>query len=218
MTAQALSAVTLETLENMRLAAMTTARATIAGGRRLAGAFESAYGQYVLPSAVRLAPAVGTRMEQWQLSVQGLVNKGLDNAELGSDRMAEAGRAALVRQIERATELASGIGNPLVANTIDTAARMSLPAAKVGLQVSGRAVRGAQKLLAAIGGDTAKATVRRSVRRARAQVTEAAEAVKTAPRRAAARARTGVKSVKASEPAKAVAKRVRSVRKAAAAA
>ncbi|HRD86467.1 MAG TPA: hypothetical protein PLF63_15010 [Rubrivivax sp.] len=39
MTAQALSAVTLETLENMRLAAMTTARATIAGGRRLPATF-----------------------------------------------------------------------------------------------------------------------------------------------------------------------------------
>lgn len=200
MSTQTLSRITMETMANYRAAATQVVAASGAGSRRLVKVVDGAVQAQVVPAAARLAPVAGERLDTVRDSVSRLVEQGIE-------QMVGAAEATIARssdfatgQVARWSDRAADVRNPIVAEGLHTAARLSLPAAKVALLVSGKVAEGASQLADKAGAHPVKkavrqtkakaqATARTATRRSRKVVAEVAEApvVKRA-RRAAKKA------------------------------
>jgi hypothetical protein len=163
--------VTLETLENYRVAATRAVAAYRHGGHRLVQAVDSAFKTAVRPRLATLAPRAVPPVNRVRDSLTVLANKGIDQVATRTDQAIDQGSAKTAAQISKVAEFAAGLHNPMVASGLDTMARLSLPGAKAALRVSGKVADGADALVRAAGGrPAAKKAVRKSAATAKRRV------------------------------------------------
>lgn len=189
MSAQYLSHVTLETLENYRTAAARGVVAYRAGGHRLIGAVNGALEQRVYPRTAKLAPRATELMNDMRGNVTQIVVKGLDQTAARATSAIEFGAHTAGTQVNRLAQLAAKVDNPIVVSGLQTAARLTMPGAKVALAISGKVAAGAIALADAAGARPVRSAVRKTAKaplaKARRSGAVAAKAVKKVAKRAA---------------------------------
>jgi hypothetical protein len=178
MTAQYLSHVTLETLENYRNAATQGLLAYRSGSRRLIGAVNGALEQRVYPRTAKLAPRATELMNELRGNVTQIVIKGVDQTTARATTAIEFGANTAGTQVNKLARLASKVHNPAVANGLQTVARLTMPGAKVALAISGKVAAGAIALADAAGARPVRRAARKAAAAPRRAVKRAAQAVK----------------------------------------
>jgi hypothetical protein len=168
MSQQSLSSVALATIENYRNAANQAARAYYAGSKRLIGALNNGLEKNVDSRTSKLAPQFTSTMQQVRDRVTEIAFKGIDAVSLRAEKAVDLGSDGAAKQVTKLAEFAAGIENTMVANSLQTTARLSLPSAKLALAVSGKVAEAADALAHAAGSKKAPvaATVKRQARRA----------------------------------------------------
>jgi hypothetical protein len=189
MSTQTLSDVTLETLANCRSAANHAVDAYRAGSHRLVDMVNGTLENRLYPRAARIAPRAVERMNEVRGNVSGVVVRGIEQASAGTEWMIERGSDAAAAQVTKAAEYAAEIDNRLVANGLNTAARLSLPVAKLALAVSSKVAEGAGALAGAAGAQPLKHAVRRAAAGAKRRAAPVARKAKAQLKSAARRAR-----------------------------
>lgn len=187
MTTQTLTRVTLKTLDNYRAAAEQGVAAYRFGTHRLVGAVNGALRTRVYPRTAEVAPRATERMDDARETVSKFVLQGVDRVTRNTEKVIEAGAETAAGQVTRISRFASGIDNTFIANGLQTAAKLTMPGAKLGLTVSGKVAEGAAALAEAAAGPRARkpaAAVRAPARR------KTATTVKAVRRRAAKVAKT----------------------------
>ncbi|GMV46137.1 MAG: hypothetical protein AMXMBFR66_15350 [Pseudomonadota bacterium] len=208
MSTPTLSRVTLQTMANWQVVATQMVVATGAGSRRAAAAVDHALQQQVLARAAGFAPAPVQRIDAWRDGASQRVTQGIRQIEKVATASLERGNRFTTAQIERFADLTAEVKTPFVAEGLAAAARLSLPAAQLALQVSGKAAEAAQALADAAGAHPVRRAVRGAAakggRRAAAEVSR----VKRGARKAAgavakprAAAKKGARRSAASEQA-----------------
>ncbi len=196
MTTQYLSHVTLETLENYRTAAAQSVLACRSGGRRLIGAVNGALQQRVYPRTAKLAPRATEFMNGVRGNVTQIVTKGLEQTAAGATTAIEFGANTAGTQLHKLAKFASKVDNTVVANGLQTVARLTMPGAKVALAISGKVAAGAVALADAAGARPVRRAARKAAaapRRVAQRVTQAAKAPLAKARRAGVAAKKAVK-------------------------
>lgn len=188
MSTQTLSRVTLETMANVRTAATQVVAASGAGTRRLVRAFDGTVQRQVLPVTQRLMPAAGERLDGVRDNVTRITLQGIDATVARGEQLIGLSSDFVVAQVTRISDLAAELDNATLAQGLDAAARLSLPAAQLALAVSGKVAVGATSLADAAGAHPVAAAVRKTVRKTSRQGGRAAKAVQTRVRKAAAKA------------------------------
>lgn len=204
MTQASLKRVTLQTLENYRVAAHQAVVAYRRGGHRLVGAVGSTVDTVVVPRAARVAPVAAVRLKSVRGQVAKTLNAGIDQIADGSERVIARGNRLAVAQVGRVAELVAGVDNTLVANGLQGVARATLPGAQVALSLSSKVAEGATALAGVVGGPAKRAPRAAKpapVTRARKAVAKATKTVAQSARSAKASAKTAVK--RAAKPIKA---------------
>jgi hypothetical protein len=196
MTNQYLSHVTLETLENYRTAAARSVVACRSGGRRLIGAVNGALEQRVYPRTAKLAPRVTEFMNGVRGNVTQIVIKGLDQTTARAETAIEFGAKAAGTQVNKLARFAAKVDSPVVADGLQTVARLTMPGAKVALAISGKVAAGAIALADAAGARPVRSAARKAVaapRRVAKRAAQAAKAPLAQARRAGVAAKKAVK-------------------------
>lgn len=184
MTAQTLSRVTLKTLENCRAAASQAVVAYRLGGHRLLGAVDGALQNKVYPRTAKVAPATTARLDSVRGNVSKIVVKGIDLMAARTEQAIALGANTAAEQVGKVAAFAAGIDNPLLANGLQAAARLTMPGAQLALAVSGKVGEGAKALATAAGARPVRKAVRRAAAGAKRKVAPKVQA----PVRRAARA------------------------------
>lgn len=181
MTTTQLSRVTLETLANYRVAATQTAAATGAGGTRLVRAVNGTLVRQFYPRAAKLAPRATARLHQVGDEVNRRVVDGIEAVVERTEAVIDRSSEMAVTQVNRIAGMAAAVGNPLVADGLNTAARLSLPMAQLALAVSSRVAEGATSLAHVAGASSrAHRRVVAVARKGRAQAAVSAKRVRKA--------------------------------------
>lgn len=206
-TPQALSRITLETMANYRAAATQVVAASGAGSRRVVRLLDGTLEQRVLPGAARLAPRAGQRLEALRGRMSHLIERGIGQAEKAAETGIERSSDFALAQVTRLADLGADVKNPLVANGLQTAARLSLPGAQLALTVSGKIAEGATALADMAGANPVGRVVRKAARGTQRGTAKVQAEAKTTARRARAGAAEAKRTAKTA--AKTAAKRVR---------
>lgn len=215
MRTQTLSHVTQQSIENYRKAAVQTVTAYRLGGHRLVGAMNGALQNGLYPRTALLAPRATDRMDEVRGKVSDIVVKGIDQVAEGAEKAIELSSSTASSQLNKVAQFAAGIDNDMVASGLQTAARLSMPGAKVALLVSTRVAEGATMLADAAGARPVRKAARKVVRKAKAATPrKAAPTVRKAKATVKAATRRVAKVVKAVEEKAPVAKVQRAARKA----
>jgi len=189
MNTQTLNDVTLETLDNYRTAATQAVVAYKLGGHRLVSVVNSALANSVYPRTARLAPRATVRLDEVRGNLSEVVTKGIDQIADRTVKAIESGSTAAAVRLNKVSRFAAGIDNPIVANGLQSAARLTMPGANVALLVSSKVAEGANALADAAGARPLRKAVRKSAagakRRAAPVVRKAKAAARKASRRAA---------------------------------
>lgn len=196
MSAQFLSHVTLETLENYRNAAAQGVLAYRSGGQRLVGAVNGALERRVYPRTAKLAPRATEYMNDVRGNVTQIAIKGLDRSATRAEKAIERGAKAAGTQVNKLVRLAAKVDNPVVADGLQTVARLTMPGAKVALAISGKVAAGATALADAAGARPLRRAARKAAvapRRAAQRAAQAAKAPLAKARRSGAAAKKAVK-------------------------
>ncbi len=194
MTNQYLSHVTLETLENYRNAATQGVLAYRSGSRRLIGAVNGALEQSVYPRTAKLAPRATEFMNGVRGNVTQIVIKGLDQTAARAETAIEFGANTAGTQVNKLAQFAAAVDSPVVANGLQTVARLTMPGAKVALAISGKVAAGAIALADAAGAHPVRTAARKTAAAPRSVAKRAAQAAKAPLAKAR---RTGVAVKKA---------------------
>jgi hypothetical protein len=215
MTTQSLSRITLQTLENYRAAATQGVVAYRLGGHRLVGAVNGALQDRIYPRTARIVPRATERMDEVRGSVSKFVVKGIDQVARNTEKAIEAGSHTAAAQVSRLAKLAAGIDNEVVANGLQSAARLTMPGAKVALVLSSKVAEGAAALADAAGGRRVRKVVRTAASAGRRQAAPATRKAKTAVKAVARRAAKVARPAKAAKaPAPKVQRAARAAKKA----
>ena len=196
MSAQYLSHVTLETLENYRNAATQGVLAYRSGGQRLVGAVNGALERRVYPRTAKLAPRATEYMNDVRGNVTQIAIKGLDQSARRAEKAIELGAKAAGTQVNKLARLAARVDNPVVADGLQTVARLTMPGAKVALAISGKVAAGATALADAAGARPLRRAARKAAvapRRVAQRAAQAAKAPLAKARRSGAAAKKAVK-------------------------
>lgn len=188
MNTQTLNGVTLEALNNYRTAATRAMVAYRLGGHRLVSAINNMLADAVYPRTAGIAPRATVRMDEVRGSISDALAKGIDEIADRTVRVIESGSDAAVGRLNKLSAFAAGIHNPIVANGLQAAARLTMPGAQVARVVSGKVAEGAHALADAAGARPVRNAVRKTaagVKRKAAPVVRKAKAV---ARKAAKRA------------------------------
>lgn len=197
-----LSSVALASLANYRSAANQAVGAYRLGGHRLVSVVNSALESAVYPRTVKLAPVAIHRLQALRGNWSKIVVKGIDQVALRTERAIEVSANSAAEQVAKVVDMAGRVDNAMVANGLQTAARLGLPGAKLALVVSSKVAQGATKLYDAAGGQPAvvkavRKVVRKAVRQAVSNPARKVEAaVKPVAKARVAQAVKSVKSVK----------------------
>ena len=209
-----LSHLTLQTLDNYRTAANQAVAAYRLGGRRLVNVVNATLENSVYPRTAKLAPQATRRMDGVRGNVSDVMVKGIDQVAERTEQAIEMGSTAAAAQVKKAARFAAGIDNNLVASGLQTAARLTIPGAKVALAVSGKVAEGASALAGAAGARTVRKVASKAQRQAAPVVRRAKKAVAVTTKRVARVARVAKAKV---APVKAAVRRTpRAVKKVAA--
>ncbi|EGJ12331.1 MULTISPECIES: hypothetical protein [Rubrivivax] len=181
MSTQDLASVTLKTIENYRAAAEKTVAAYRFGGHRLVGLVDGVIEKGVYTRTARIAPRTTDKMNALRGTVAGTVDKGIDEVADRAVKLVDLGGDTAAAQVAKMADLAAGVDNTVLANGLHTAAKMTLPGAKIALKLSTTVVRGAERLADAAGTPKARKATRAAVGKKRTKAV--AEAVKPAARR-----------------------------------
>ena len=192
MTPQTLSTVTLQTLDNYRIAATRAVAAYQLGGKRLLGLVNGALESRVYPRTAKVAPRATERLNEVRGSVSEIIVKGADRVAQRTEQAIVFSSDAAATQVSKIADFAAGIDNSLLANGLQAAARLTMPAAQVALAVSSKVAQGANALADAAGARPVRNMARKSqnvaagAKRRAAPVARKAQAtVKTTAKRAA---------------------------------
>jgi hypothetical protein len=180
MNTQSLNHVTLETLKNYRTAATQAMVAYRLGGHRLVRAINRVLANNVYPRTAQLAPRATVRLDEVRGSISAVVAKGIDEIADRTAKVIASGSTAAAAQLNQASRFAAGIDNPIVANGLQAAARLTMPGANVALVVSSKVAEGASALASAAGARPVRHAVRKTaagVKRKAAPVVRKAKAV-----------------------------------------
>jgi len=178
MSAQYLSHVTLETLENYRNAATQGVLAYRAGSRRLIGAVNGALEQRVYPRTAKLAPRATEFMNGVRGNVTQIVINGLDQTAARAATAIEFGANTAGTQVNKLAQFATAVDSPVVAKGLQTVARLTMPGAKVVLAISGKVAAGAVALADAVGARPVRSAARKAAAAPRRVAKRAAQAAK----------------------------------------
>lgn len=188
MTTPTLSSVTLETLENYRTAATRAVVAYRLGGNRLVRIVNGALQGSVYPRTAKLAPRATERMNEVRGNVSEIIVKGVDQVAERTAQAIEFSSTTAAAQVSKFADFAASIDNQIVANGLQTAARLTMPGAKVALVVSSKLAKGANALADAAGARPVRSVARKATVGAKRKVAPVARkahaAVKTAAKRA----------------------------------
>lgn len=193
MRTQYLSHVTLETLENYRTAAARGLVAWRSGGHRLVGVVNGALENSVYPRTARVAPRATEFMNEVRGNVTQIVIKGLDRSAARATSAIEYGVRTAGTQLNKLARMAAKVENPMVANGLQTAARLTMPGAKVALALSGKLADGANVLADAAGARPLHRAVRKTAARTQCVAKSASKAPLAKARRAGSAAKKAVK-------------------------
>lgn len=153
MKTESLRSVTLATIENYRTAATQATRAYRLGTRRLINAVNAGLEKNIDTRTAKLVPQVADALMGLRGRVSDAMFKGIDEVSTRTEQAVDMGSDGAVRQVSKVADFADGVANPMLANGLQTAARLSLPVAKMGLSVSGKVVDGAKALSEAAQGE-----------------------------------------------------------------
>jgi hypothetical protein len=198
MTTQTLSRVTLQTLENYRAAATQGVVAYRLGGHRLVGVVNGALENTVYPRTARIAPRATDRANEVRGTVSEFVEKGIDQIARNTEKVIAMSSDTAAAQVSRLAKFADGIENTVVAEGLQTAAKLTMPGAKVALVLSTKVAEGAQALADVAGARRVRKAARSAAagtQRRAAPVARKAKAATQATTRRVTRAAT--KAVKA---------------------
>ncbi|MBL0087246.1 MAG: hypothetical protein IPP87_22675 [Ideonella sp.] len=187
MKTESLRSVTLATIENYRAAANQATRAYRLGSRRLITAVNAGLEKNIDTRTAKLVPQVVDAMVGLRGRMSDAMFKGIDQVSTRTEQVVDLGTDGVVRQVSKVADFADGVANPTLANGLQTAARLSLPVAKMGLTVSGKLVDGAKALSNAAKGEGVVKRATRASTKASTEVVDmvsdvAAKAGKTATR------------------------------------
>jgi len=188
MNTQTLNSVTLETLKNYRTAATQAVVAYKLGSHRLVKVVNGALANSVYPRTAKLAPRATVRLDEVRGNISEVVTKGIDGIADRTVKAIESSSTTAAAQLTKVSKFAAGIHNPIIANGLQSAARLTMPGANVALLVSGKVAEGANALADAAGARPLRKAVRKSaadVKRRAAPVARKAKAVAKKARRAA---------------------------------
>lgn len=197
MNTQSFSHVTLQSLENYHTAASQAVVAYRVGSHRLLDAVNGALKNRLYPRTAKLAPRATDRMDEVRGSVSQIMVKGIDQMADQAEKAIKLSSTTAAAQLNKAADFASGIDNPVLANGLQAAARVSLPGAKLALAVSSRVADGAQALADAAGARSVhavKQTVAKTARKVTTRAKTTVSPVAPAVRRAKAQVEATVKS------------------------
>ena len=184
MTQVSLSTVTLKTVANYRSAAEQAVGAYRVGGHRLIAAAQHGVDLAAKRGAEPYVPGLAAALRRAGDNVGSYAVKGVDAVSAGTERAIVMSANGVSTQVKRVAKLANGVDNRVVARSLQAAARISLPGAKVALTLSERVVAGADKLAqVAAGPRKAKAKAKA---KAKSKTKAAGAKVKAAPKRAVA--------------------------------
>lgn len=224
MTTQTLRRVTLQTLQNYSTAATQVVAAYRQGGHRVIAAVNGAFRNSVVPrtrkltrEATDIAQDATERINEVRGNVSEILVKGIDRVAQRTERVIEAGSNAAAARVAQVAEFAAGVENPLVANSLQTVALLTMPGAKVALAVSGKLAERTHALADAVGVRKAAKPTRKPAakRKAIPKAPKASPAVRQAKANVNAASRRVTKAAKAVEAQVAKAPRqVRAARKA----
>lgn len=188
MSTETLSRITMETMANYRAAATQVVAASGAGSRRLVRVVDGAVQTQVVSRATKLAPQAGERIDEVRGNVSRLVEQSID-------QMVERAEAGIVgasdfatAQLAKLSDLAADVRNPIVAEGLHAAARLSLPAANLALVVSGKVAESATQLADVAGAHPVQAAFRKTAKRAQKGTAKARASAETSLRKASAQA------------------------------
>jgi hypothetical protein len=195
MKTQALSTVTLQTIENCRHAATLTVEAYRIGSHRMIEAVNGGLERSVYSRTDKFVPQLTSTLTQFRSGLTDIVVKGVDGVSTGTEKAIEVSSNTAIKGVTQVAEFAAAIDNRVVVSGIEAATRLSLPGAKAVLAVSAKAVEGAGALSRVVAGKKAKVVrvAKKAVRAKRAVVRKTAAAKaslsrKTAAQRKAAKA------------------------------
>ncbi len=195
MSTQDLSRITIETMANYRTAASEVVAATGAGSRRLVRLVDGTVQQQVLPRATRVAPRSAERLDAVRGRLSQWAEQGIDvaqqSAEAGITRTSEFAITQLGKLAERAAE----VQTQAISNGLDAAASFSLPAANLGLMLSGKLAEGATQLADVAGAHPVKKAVKKVTRKAGKATAKAGKQLSKQASTAARRTRKAVAPV-----------------------
>ena len=189
MTVQTLSSVTLETIENYRQAATLAVDAYRAGSLRLIGAVNGGIDS-VYSRTGKVAPQLTKTVAQLRGDLSDIIVKGVGEVASRTDKVIEASSETAVVGVTKVAKFSARIDNPIVANGLEAAVRLSLPGAQVARTVSAKVAVGADVLARVAAGKKVavakKPAVRAKAAAAKRKVARKVASAKTAVRKAAA--------------------------------
>ena len=189
MTPQTLSTVTLQTLDNYRNAASHAVVAYHLGGKRLLGLVNGALESRVYPQTAKIAPRATERLNEVRGNVSEIIVKGADQVAQRTEQAIVFSSDTAAAQVSKIADFAAGIDNSLLANGLQAAARLTMPAAQVALAVSSKVAQGANALADAAGARPVVSIARKAAagakRRAAPVARKAQATVKTTAKRVA---------------------------------
>ncbi len=189
--------VTLQSLENYRTAATQAVVAYRAGSHRLVGAVNGTLKNSVYPRTAKLAPRATDRIDAVRGNLSDVVVKGIDQVAERAEQAIAFSADTAAEQLNKAAKFAAGIDNSVVANGLQTAARMTMPGAHAALVVSTQVAKGATALAGMVGARSAKKAVRKPAAAAKRKVAPVARQAKTVMKTASKRVAKVVKAVEA---------------------
>lgn len=208
MTTPTLSRLTLQTLRNYTTAARRAVVATRLGGHRLVGAVDGALKTRVYARTAKVLPQTTGRLDELRDGVTGFVTKGIDRLAQRTEKAIEATAAVAAEQVTRAARLASTVENPIVANGLQSAARLTMPGAQLALAWSSKIAEGADALAQAAGARPVRRAMRQAAAGTKRQAAPVARRAQRATKAASTRVRRGASTaVEAAKTSTARAKR-----------
>lgn len=178
-----LSRVTLETMANYRTAASQIVAASGAGSRRFVEAVDGALARPLVQRTVAVVPAAAERLDAARDAASRIALQGIGQAVAFSEQVIERSSVFATAQVERWADSVGAFDNRYVAQGVETAARLSLPAAQLALKVSGKVAEGATQLADVAGAHPVKGAARRAAKTSRRAATQAKARTKIAARR-----------------------------------
>lgn len=174
MNKQTLSSTALQTIDNYARAASLTVKATRVGSSRLLDGVNSGLETQLYSRSVKVAPNLTEALTQLRDSLSEIIDGGVGKLSNGSERAIKAGTAKARVGVARVAGFSAQVKNPLLARSLSTAARLSMPGARAALAVSAGVVEGAGRLSVLAGVPSTQAKAKRVV----AKTVKSADAVK----------------------------------------